>query len=129
MRNHTLHINLQNVFGTRLLLCAFFCVLSTLTQAQVTVEAKLDSAGILVGKRMGITLEVSADAGKFVELPQFDSLQQIVPGLEFVNATPVDTDYVNDGKRMVLKEKYYVTSCDKSLDSVSAWEVKVDGKG
>lgn len=128
MRNHTLHINLQNVFGTRLLLCAFFCVLSTLTQAQVTVEAKLDSAGILVGKRMGITLEVSADAGKFVELPQFDSLQQIVPGLEFVNATPVDTDYVNDGKRMVLKEKYYVTSFDTSLYSIPPMEVKVDGK-
>lgn len=128
MRNHTLYINLQNFSGTRLLLCAFFCVFATMVQAQVTVEAKLDSAGILVGKRMGITLEVSADAGKFVELPQFDSLQQIVPGLEFVNATPVDTDYVNDGKRMVLTEKYYVTSFDTSLYSIPPMGVKVEGK-
>jgi len=104
-----------------------FCVPQAL-QSQVTVDAKLDSAGIFIGQRIGITLEVSADADKTVELPQFDSLQQIVPGLEYVCSTPVDTEYVNDGKRMILKEKIYVTSFDTALYSIPPMEVKVGGK-
>ena len=86
---------------------SFLSLLSA--KAQVTVDAKLDSADIFIGSRMGISLEVSADAKDEVELPEYDSLQQIVPGLEFMSATPVDTEYVNEGKRMVLKRKYYVT--------------------
>ena len=54
--------------------------------AQVTVEAKLDSAGIFIGQRIGMTLEVSADAKSNVELPEWDSLQQVAPGIEFVHA-------------------------------------------
>ena len=96
--------------------------------AQVTVDAKLDSAGIFIGQRMGITLEVSADADKLVEMPVFDSLQQIVPGIEFVNALPVDTEYVNEGQRMILREKLFITSFDTALYSIPAFEVKVDGQ-
>jgi len=102
--------------------------LSVPAPAQVTVEARLDSAGIFIGQRIGITLEVSADAGKDVELPQFDSLEQIVPGIEYMSSTLVDTDYVNDGKRMVLKKKYYVTSFDTALYNIPPMEVKVAGK-
>ena len=128
MRNHILHKDFRKAFDVRLLLCVVLCAFAAMAQAQVTVEAKLDSAGILVGKRMGITLEVSADAGQSVELPQFDSLQQIVPGLEFVCATPADTEYVNDGKRMVLTKKYYLTSFDTALYSIPQMDIKVEGK-
>lgn len=93
--------------------------------AQVTVDATLDSAGIFIGKRMGISLEVSADAKKNVELPQFDSLKQIIPGIEFVNATPVDTEYINEGQRMVLRRKYYITSFDTALYLLPSFDVKV----
>lgn len=99
------------------------------TKAQdVVVDSKLDSAGIWIGQRMGITLEVTADKGKKVELPTYDSLQQVIPGVEFLSATKPDTQYINDGKRMVLKKKYYVTSFDTALYYLPAMEVKVDGK-
>ena len=96
--------------------------------AQVTVDAKLDSAGIFIGQRIGLTLEVSADAKKQVELPEWDSLQQVVPGLEFVKAEKADTSYLNDGKRMVLSRRYYFTSFDSALYLIPAFDVKVDGK-
>lgn len=98
------------------------------SNAQVTFEAKLDSAGIFIGQRIGLTLEVSADAKKQVELPEWDSLQQVVPGLEFVKAEKADTSYLNDGKRMVLSRRYYFTSFDSALYLIPAFDVKVDGK-
>ena len=106
------------------------CCLLSLTKlnAQVTVDAKLDSAGIFIGQRIGLTLEVSADAKKQVELPEWDSLQQVVPGLEFVKAEKADTSYLNDGKRMVLSRRYYFTSFDSALYLIPALDVKVDGK-
>lgn len=107
-------------------ICAFISILGV--QAQVSVDAKLDSAGIFIGQRMGIQLEVSADKGKAVELPHYDSLQHIVPGLEFVYATPVDTEYVNDGKRMILRSKYYITSFDTAIYYIPPFKVKVGSK-
>lgn len=107
-------------------ICAFISFIGM--QAQVTVDAKLDSVGIFIGQRMGIQLEVSADKGKSVELPRYDSLQQIVPGVEFMYATPVDTEYVNDGKRMILRSKYYITSFDTAIYSIPPFQVKVGDK-
>lgn len=106
----------------------YICMLPICVWAQVTVEARLDSAAILIGQRMGITVEVSADADKFVELPHYDSLQQIVPGLEYVCSQPVDTDIVNDGRRMVLTQKFFITSFDTALYSIPPIEVKVGEK-
>lgn len=109
-----------------LALCAL--IASVAVQAQVTVDAKLDSAGIFIGQRMGMTLEVSADAGKDVVLPDWDSLQQVVPGLEFVRADKTDTSYVNDGKRMLLKRRYYFTSFDSAIYLIPEMKVMVDDK-
>lgn len=119
-------MKLNNVRYILLAICSLLTFVAS--HAQVTVDAKLDSAGIFIGQRIGMTLEVSADAGKKVELPQWDSLQQITPGVEFVNAAPVDTEYVNDGKRMVLKRRYYFTSFDSAVYLIPAMKVNVDGK-
>ncbi len=96
--------------------------------AQVTVESKLDSAGIFIGQRIGLTLEVSAEAGKNVEMPEWDSLQQVVPGLEFVRSEKADTSYMNEGKTMLLSKRYYFTSFDSALYLIPEMDVKVDGK-
>lgn len=119
---------MKRIFQYILLLFAFHFTLAPEARAQVTVDATLDSVGIFIGQRMGIQLEVSADKGKAVEMPHYDSLQNIVPGLEFVCATPVDTEYVNEGKRMILRSKYYVTSFDTALYYIPPFEVKVGGK-
>lgn len=109
-----------------LTICCLMCFVKA--NAQVTVDAKLDSAGIFIGQRIGLTLEVSADADKEVELPEWDSLQQVVPGLEFVCAEKADTNLLNDGKRMMLSRRYYFTSFDSALYLIPEMQVKVAGK-
>ena len=96
--------------------------------SQVTVDATIDSTRIYIGEQTGITLQVSADAGKTIELPHYDSLAQIVPGVEVVNMLPTDTDRINDGKRIVLTRKYIVTSFDSALYYLPPMKVNVDGK-
>lgn len=98
------------------------------TKAQVTVEAKLDSAGIFIGQRIGLTLEVTTDVKKQVDLPEWDSLQQVAPGLEFVRSEKVDTSFLNDGKRMMLSRRYYFTSFDSALYLFPEMKVSVDGQ-
>jgi len=109
---------------------ALICALASVfgAKAQVSVDATLDSAYIFIGQRLGIKLEVSADKGKTIEMPHLDSLQNIVPGVEFVYSTPVDTEYVNEGKRLILRSKYYVTSFDTALYYIPPFQVKVGGK-
>lgn len=109
-----------------LTICCLMCFVKA--NAQVTVDAKLDSAGIFIGQRIGLTLEVSADADKEVELPEWDSLQQVAPGLEFVCAEKADTNFLNDGKRMMLSRRYYFTSFDSALYLIPEMKVKVAGK-
>lgn len=98
------------------------------TRSQVTVDATIDSTQIFIGQRVGITLEVSADKGKTVEMPQFDSLQQIVPGVEVMHVSDADTQWLNDGQRMVLSRRYILTSFDSALYYLPPMQVKVDGK-
>lgn len=96
--------------------------------AQVTVDAKIDSTRIFIGQQVGITVEVSADAGKKVEFAHYDSLQQMIPGIEVLNTTGPDTQLLNDGKRMVLTQRYIVTSFDSSLYYIPPITVKVNDK-
>lgn len=110
----------------KILTFAALAFISVIVRAQVTVDATLDSAQIFIGQRVGVTLEVSADRDKDVHLPEFDSLQQIVPGLEFVRASEVDTSFLNEGKRIVLSRKYYLTSFDTALYYIPPMQVMVD---
>lgn len=106
---------------------AVWCCL-TAVQAQVTVEAKLDSVSALIGQRRSLTIEVSAARDAMIEMPLWDSLQQVVPGVEYLGAAPADTELVNDGKRMIVSKTYYITSFDSALYYIDPLEVKVAGK-
>ena len=96
--------------------------------AQVTVETTIDSAQIFIGQRTGIRLEVSAPKGAHVEMPSYDSLQTLVPGVEVMKQSPVDTGWVNDGKRMILSRKYIITAFDSALYYLPPMQVVVDRK-
>ena len=113
---------------TLLAAIALFALIVPTTLAQVTVDAKIDSTQIFIGEQAGITVEVSADAGHAVEFMHYDSLQQMIPGLEVLSVSEPDTELLNDGKRMVLTQKYVVTSFDSALYYIPPIEVKVDGK-
>ena len=102
--------------------------IGTTAHAQVTVDAVIDSTQIFIGQRVGVTLEVSADKGKTVEMPEFDSLAQIIPGVEVMHVTETDTQWLNDGQRMVLSRRYILTSFDSALYYLPPMTVRVDGK-
>lgn len=92
--------------------------------AQVTVEATIDSAQILIGEQARISLEVSLDAGKRLQLPLFNDT--IVRGIEVLEVAKPDTQYINGNKRMLIKERYTITSFDSALYYIPPIEVAVD---
>lgn len=98
------------------------------TKAQVVVEAKLDSAQIFIGQKVGITLQVSADKGNIINFPLYDSLQHIVPGIEVLNSSEYDSVLINDGKRVMYSRKYLLTSFDTALYYIPPFKVVVDNK-
>ncbi|MCQ2077153.1 MAG: hypothetical protein MJZ20_09080 [Bacteroidaceae bacterium] len=112
------------------LMLLYICVAASIPcgqcRAQITVDATLDSTQIFIGQNVGLTLHVSVDADKEVTFPQYDSLQQIVPGVEVVNCSDVDTEYINEGKRLVLSRKYIITSFDTALYYLPPMQIKVD---
>jgi len=110
-----------------LLLSLIFCGNLPL-KAQVTVESAMDSAQIWIGQQVGMTVRVSIDARKTVEWPKYDSLQQIVRGVEVVRVEPIDTLWINNQKRMTLSRRYVLTSFDSALYYLPPMQVTVDGK-
>ena len=96
-------------------------------QAQVSVRSTIDSMAIFIGETTGIRLEVTTAKNAKVELPRFDSLQQMVAGVEVLGSQPVDTQWIDEGKRMQLSKHYTITSFDSSLYYLPPLIVKVNG--
>ena len=92
----------------------------------VTVNAEIDSVQRLIGEQAKITLEVTANSASNIIMPKFD--KEIVEGLEIVHKAQPDTQYLNDRKRIEIKEVYTVTSFDSSLYVIPPFEVMVDGE-
>ena len=73
----------------------------SLTSAQnVIVKAELDSMMMWVGQQTGLHVEVACDAGQTVTFPAYRDT--IVKGLEIIPPVVTDTQYVNDGQRMIV---------------------------
>ena len=94
----------------------------------VTVNAQIDSLQILIGEQTGITLEVSADTDKPIVMPAYNISDTIVRGVEIVDVIKPDSEYLNDGKRLLIKQKYIITSFDSALYYLPPMEVQVDNK-
>ena len=92
----------------------------------VTVSAQIDSLQILIGEQTGITLEVSADVDKHISMPVYSDT--LVRGVELIEIAKPDSEYLNDGKRLVLKQKYIITSFDSALYYLPPMEVEVEGE-
>lgn len=109
-------------------------VLQTLNlRAQVTVEAKLDSMRIYVGEQTGISLTVTCDADQHLMMPQPTSFQRdadgisyLAPRVEIVHFEEPDTEYLNDGKRLQVSQKYIITSFDSTDYYLPPFDVLVD---
>ena len=92
--------------------------------AQVSVEASIDSLELLIGEQAHITLQVSLDSDKRLQLPVYPDT--LVRGVEVLDVAKPDTQYINDNKRMLIKEVYTITSFDSALYYLPPMEVKVE---
>ena len=92
----------------------------------VIVKAELDSMMMWVGQQTGLHVEVACDAGQEVTFPAFRDT--IVRGLEIIPPVTTDTQYVNDGQRMLVTRNYTVTCFDSALVYIPYIPVKVDGE-
>lgn len=92
----------------------------------VTVDAKIDSLQIPIGEQAKITLEVSTDADKRAIFPLYTDT--IVRGVEIIDIAKPDTQYLNDRKRLLIKQEYTITSFDSALYYLPPMEVLVDNK-
>ena len=92
--------------------------------AQVSVEASIDSLELLIGEQAHITLQVSLDSDKRLHLPVYPDT--LVRGVEVLDVAKPDTQYINDNKRMLIKEVYTITSFDSALYYLPPMEVKVE---
>ena len=117
-------VNIRRVAMSAVLLALYVAC----AMAQVNVEAKIDSIAIFIGEQTQIHLNVTADKGTVVEMPVFDSLQQITPGIEVLSSTEPDTQWINDNKRFTLSKSYTVTSFDTTLYRIPPMKVKVGDK-
>lgn len=92
----------------------------------VIVKAELDSMMMWVGQQTGLHVEVACDAGQEVTFPAYRDT--IVRGLEIIPPVTTDTQYVNDGQRMLVTRNYTVTCFDSALVYIPYIPVKVDGE-
>lgn len=96
--------------------------------AQTSVNIKIDSLELLVGQQTQLTLDVSTDAKAKVTLPAIKKGAELTPGVEVVDVAEPDTQFLNDGARMQLTQKYTITSFDSALYYLPPMEVQVNGK-
>ncbi len=105
---------------------ALFMILSTsMSWAQsVTVDASIDSMRILIGEQAKIKLEVSLDANKKLQWPLLKDT--IVKGVEIVESLKPDTQFLNNGQRLLITKQYIVTSFDSALYYIPPFNILVD---
>lgn len=97
-----------------------------LVPAQVLVEQKIDSIGILIGQQAHLSVSVTARKGAHVQFPDFVKLpKNLVPGVEVLSWRG-DTADVEDGQQRITRI-FTITSFDEALYSIPPMKVKVDG--
>ncbi|MCR5820944.1 MAG: hypothetical protein K6F94_08395 [Bacteroidaceae bacterium] len=97
-------------------------------QAQVTVEASIDTLVMLIGQQRELTLEVTCGSSQRLEMPVMQPMQPLKDGVELVERLGLDTIKLNDGKRIQVRERWAITAFDSALVYLPPFEVKVDGK-
>lgn len=96
-------------------------------QAQVGVEASIDSIEMFIGQQVHVTVTATMKEGAKVEFPVFKPMEHITPGVEVLNSRELgtkekDADFV---ERSVV---YTLTSFDDTLYYLPPFRVKIDGK-
>lgn len=94
--------------------------------AQVTVDANIDSLQLLIGEQAKIKLQVSMNANQKLLLPLLRDT--LVAGVEVLDVAKPDTQLLNDDKRWLISQEYTITSFDSALYYLPPFEVQVDNQ-
>ena len=102
-------------------------VMAVSVQAQVTVEAVIDSIEMLIGEQVHVTVTATMKEGAKSEFPVFKPTQELIPGVEVLSSTELGAKGKENGfvDRSVV---YTLTSFDDTLYYLPPFVVKVDGK-
>ncbi len=125
MNMNILHISRGLLKGVVISGLLYGATLQTHAQ-QVTVDASVDSLQLLIGEQAKIKLEVSMDADRKLQMPIV--LDTLVKGVEVLDIAKPDTQLLNDGKRMLIRQEYTVTSFDSALYYLPPFEVLVNDR-
>ena len=110
----------------RLLSLILLLIATVAAQAQVTVEAKIDSIEIFIGEQTSVSVQVTMNKGSRLEMPDLQNAV-LIPGVEVLNTSPADTTEIENNK-VIVKRLYRLTSFDQHLYYLPPFTVKVDGK-
>jgi hypothetical protein len=96
-------------------------------QAQVTVNASIDSLQLYIGEQTRVKLEVSCPTESQLVMPTYEE-SLLMPGIEIVDEVKADTQYLNKNKQMLVSQEYMVTSFDSAFYYIPPFEVLVDSQ-
>ncbi len=122
MSKYTLFIS-KNFFIVLSSFMLFLMAPQKIFAQSVTVDVTIDSLQILIGEQAKIQLQVSVDAKQKVLFPHFTD--SIIKGIEIINVAKPDTQYLNNKQRLLITQKYTVTSFDSALYYIPPFEIKV----
>lgn len=95
--------------------------------AQVKVDAFIDSIAILIGEQAHVTLSVTAKNSDRIEFQPLKEAHYVVPGLELLHVEKADTTQLEDNLIKVSK-RLTLTSFDEKLYPIPSFWIKVNGK-
>ena len=78
----------------------------------LVVSAAIDSTTLFIGDQTDMHLRATCEVGEQVQLPSFG--EQLIPGVEIVDKTVIDTTILNDG-RVQYTQYLTLTSFEDSL--------------
>lgn len=112
----------------RKVLLAIILIISAVgVSAQVSVEARIDSIEMFIGRQVHVTLTVTAKESSKVDMPAFKYGAMITPGVEVLGSTELESVTMDNGL-LARNRIYTLTSFDEQLYYLPPFEVKVDGK-
>lgn len=105
-----------------------FCLLCAgkATAQSVIVESAIDSSQILIGEQAKLRLQVAMDVKQKAVFPIYTDT--LMHGVEVVETLKPDTQFLNNGQRMVIAQEYLITSFDSALYRLPPMSVTVDGR-
>lgn len=92
----------------------------------VTVDVSIDSLQLLIGEQTKVKLEISFDADQQMILPVIRDT--LVRGIEVLDITKPDTQYLNNNQRMLVSQEYTITSFDSAFYYIPPFKVMVNNQ-